>query len=239
MPDIVFPIITLSIGAAIAGYAWRRSRTVALVTLGWAVLSLATARIDYFETVGTWSEGDEAGSTLFNIVGGVPVVLLVLAWWRLPAFRSFVMGTPSWVFALSQVYRVTGISLLFLYADDLLPAEIGVTNAVMDVVIGLTAPLVAVALHRGVAWARAGAIAWNVFGLADFVIAGAFISLSLRGVIELSPAPSQMGIYPVSLITVYQVAIAFFVHIVLLWRLVRRPHAAADQMGEQGAAVSL
>lgn len=221
IPDIIFPIITLTIGTVIAAYSWQRSRIVAVIAMSWAILSLFTAQIPYFQNPDRWTEGDLLGYNAFNAVFTIPIIVLVIASWRSSEFRKFMNDTPVWVLTASQLYRLSGATLLLYYFQDLLPAEIGISNGVLDIIIGMTALPLAWALYRGFSWSRNFAIIWNFVGLFDFVAAAAVITLSFFGVIEISPVPARMGLYPLSLITVYQVAIAFFIHIHLLQRLFR------------------
>ncbi len=223
IPDILFPIITLTIGSAIALYSWQRSRTVAIIAIAWAIASIALAQIPYVQSPDSWTEGDAFGFNVFNAIFAIPVIILVVASWRSKAFGKFMSDTPSWVLMATQIYRLSGATLLILYLEGLLPAEIGLSNGIQDIIIGLTALPVAWALYRGFSWSRNLAIVWNLVGLFDFVSAAMVISLSHFGIIDISPVPARMGLYPLSLITIYQVAVAFFIHLYLLQRLFRSP----------------
>ncbi|MEO1165974.1 MAG: hypothetical protein AAFV98_19475 [Chloroflexota bacterium] len=221
IPNIFYPIVTLTIAFAIATYSWQRSRTVAIITIGWAILTLFTAQIPYFQSPDNWSDGDVNGYYLFNALFIIPVVLLCFATWRSASFSKFMQDTPSWVLTATQIYRLSGASLLILYLNGSMPAEIGLPNGIMDIIVGITALPLAWAIHRGFSWSRNLAIIWNIFGLLDFIIAATVISLSFEGLIDIAPSPTRMGRYPLSLITLYQVAIAAFIHMYLLQRLLR------------------
>src|SRR6516225_9447445 len=90
----------------------------------------------------------------------------------------------TWLVAL-QLYRVFGSVFLAeglrgaLYGVSALPAGIG------DVLTGLFAVPAAIAVATGTAQGRRAAIAWNIFGLADFAVA---ITLGLIT----SPGPLQL-----------------------------------------------
>ncbi len=221
--NIIFPAIALSIALAIALYSWRRSRRVAIVAIGWAIISLFTARIPFFQHIDRWSDGDMIGFIGFGTVLTVPVVLFFVALSRSQLFQQFMSDTPSWVLAATQVYRLTGASFLLLYLRDLLPAEIGLVNGALDIIVGLTALPVAWALARGFPRSRSIAIAWNLAGIFDLASAFTVITLSILGLLQLEPAPTRMGLYPLSLVSVYQVAIAICIHMYFLRRLLRKP----------------
>ncbi|MEQ8672558.1 MAG: hypothetical protein RLP44_25195 [Aggregatilineales bacterium] len=217
--SIVLPAIALTIATAIALYSWRRSRMVAIVAVVWAIISLFTARIPFFQNLDRWTDGDIVGFIAFGTVLTIPIVLFFVALWRSSAFQHFMNETPTWVLTATQVYRLTGASFLLLYLRDLLPAEIGLVNGVLDIIVGLTALPVAWMLFRGIASSRNIAIAWNLLGVLDLASAFTVVTLSIFGLLELDPAPTRMGLYPLSLVSVYQVAIALCIHIYLLRRL--------------------
>ncbi len=229
IPNIIFPIIALTIATGIALYSWRRSRTVAIVAMGWAILSLFTARIPFFQTLDRWSDGDFLGFLAFNAVFATPLLLLLIGLRRSATFQKFMEDTPTWVLTATQIYRLTGTSFLILYVQGLLPAAIGLSNGLQDFIIGITALPLAWMLYRGFFWSRNWAIVWNLAGLFDLVSAVTVITLSISGLIELVPAPSRMGIYPLSLISLYQVVIAMFIHIYLLRRLLGSNMTASVQ----------
>ncbi|MEM6530945.1 MAG: hypothetical protein AAF653_21790, partial [Chloroflexota bacterium] len=229
-----FTVIALTIAVVIAAYSWRRLPVLSVIMVGWAVLSLLMARIPFFQNAEDPS-GDAIGFIAFNVASLLPIICLFVASRRSAAFKQFLAETPTWVLTVTQLYRISGASLLVYYSQGLLPAEIGVSNAVQDIFIGVTALPVAWALYRGFSWSRNLAIIWNIVGLFDFVSAAAVLSLSNMGAIELSPAPTLMGMYPLSLITLYQVAIAIFIHIYLLQRLFGNPTGTTVQANPQAS----
>ena len=74
-------------------------------------------------------------------------------------------AAQPWLLAL-QVWRIEGVAFLVLFALGQLPALFALPAGIGDLAIGVTAPLVARNLHR-----RNLALAWNVLGLADLVVA--------------------------------------------------------------------
>lgn len=114
IPSVVFPIIMLTIATVIALYSWRRSRTVAIVAVVWAVLSLFTARIPFFQNPDQWTDGDLLGFMTFGSVVMIPVILFFIVLWRSSSFQQFMKDTPTWVLTATQVYRLAGASFLLL-----------------------------------------------------------------------------------------------------------------------------
>src|SRR5437016_12872352 len=90
----------------------------------------------------------------------------------------------TWLVAL-QFYRVFGSQWLAYWLLGLLPGLWALPAGTGDVLTGLFAVPAAIALATRTAEGRKAAILWNIFGLADFVVA---ITLGLT----ISPGPFQL-----------------------------------------------
>lgn len=90
------------------------------------------------------------------------------------SLRSINAAMPSaWPIA-AQVYRVAGLMFLWPFlAGGAVPAGFAIPAGVGDVLTGLAAPLVAIAVARNRPGARRLAVAWNWFGILDLMIAPA------------------------------------------------------------------
>ncbi|PRY06376.1 MFS transporter [Paraburkholderia sp. BL25I1N1] len=130
----------------------------------------------------------------------------------------------SWLVAL-QLYRVFGSWALAAWLHGQLPAVFALPAGIGDVLTGLFAVPVAIAAASGAAQGRKAAIAWNIFGLADFAVA---ITL---GMIT-SPGPFQLivpsvpsigaGAYPDALTPAFVVPGSILLHALSLRQLIRR-----------------
>lgn len=76
----------------------------------------------------------------------------------------------TWLVAL-QLYRVFGSWALAAGLSGVLPAVFALPAGIGDVLTGLFAVPAAIAVATGTAQGRKAAIAWNIFGLADFAVA--------------------------------------------------------------------
>jgi hypothetical protein len=101
-----------------------------------------------------------------------------------------------------------------------------------DIAIGLTAPLVALALVRRLPGAVPLAILWNVLGLLDLIVAVGMATGLLAPLLapELGPrvpAAAAMGVFPMILVPMFGVPVAVLLHVLALGRLLRerRPRA--------------
>lgn len=137
----------------------------------------------------------------------------------------------TWLVAL-QLYRVFGSVFLAAGLRGTLPGVFAVPAGIGDVLTGLFAVPAAIAAATGTAQGRRAAIAWNVFGLADFAVAIAL------GVIT-SPGPFQLivpnvpsigaGAYPNVLTPAFVVPSSILLHALSLRQLARRRWAEEER----------
>jgi hypothetical protein len=130
----------------------------------------------------------------------------------------------TWLVAI-QLYRVFGSQWLAYWLRGLLPAIWALPAGTGDVLTGLFAVSAAIALAAGTTGGRKAAIAWNIFGLADFAVA---ITLGLI----ISPGPFQLIVpdgpsigldgYPNVLTPAFVVPSSILLHTLSLRQLIRR-----------------
>ena len=125
-----------------------------------------------------------------------------------------------------QVYRALGFTFLVLLALGQVPAHFALPAGWGDILVGVTAPLIALALGRRAAGAVPLAMAWNVFGLVDLVVAAGMATGLLVPYLapELGsrvPAAAAMGVFPMILVPVFAVPISVVLHVLALGRLFR------------------
>jgi hypothetical protein len=166
---------------------------------------------------------------LFNL-GAIGVALLAI---RLsPALRRVLASASLPALIGVQFYRVIGLEFVILLALGQLPAHFALPAGWGDIIVGLTAPLVALALARGARSGRALGLAWNVFGVTDLVVAVGMGTGFLAPLLapELSshvPPAAAMGVFPLILVPTFAVPVSLLLHGVALQRLRRadRPEA--------------
>ena len=130
---------------------------------------------------------------------------------------------PAWLVGI-QLYRVVGVIFLVLHGRDQMPGEFAIPAGWGDVAVGLTAPVVAVALYRKYTWARSAALAWNIAGISDLVVAVSTGFLSSPGPLQaLALAnPNQLiTSFPFALIPLFAVPLSILLHVATLKRLRR------------------
>ena len=76
-----------------------------------------------------------------------------------------------------QVVRIIGALFLFEYQKGNLPAVFAIPAGVGDILVGITAPIVALSIRKGSPLTLALALTWNALGIADLVYAVTVASL--------------------------------------------------------------
>ena len=152
------------------------------------------------------------------------------------AWRRTVAAVPVERLVAIQAFRVLGFIFLALWAIGTLPARFALPAGLGDVVVALTAPLVALGLARRASGSRALALAWNTFGLLDLVAAiglgtGLLVRLLAPGT-PVEPA-AAMTMFPLVLVPTFGVPLAVSLHLLTFRALANRSSA------ERGGPVHL
>jgi hypothetical protein len=153
------------------------------------------------------------------VIIGAPLLLLSKrVGWVLDAMPA------SWLVAL-QLYRVFGSFALAAWLRGLLPGVFAVPSGIGDTLTGLFAVPAAIAVATGTAQGRRAAIAWNIFGLADFAVAITLGLITSPGRFQLivPDVPSiGAGGYPGVLTPAFVVPSSILLHALSLRQLIRR-----------------
>lgn len=133
----------------------------------------------------------------------------------------------TWLVAL-QLYRVFGSWTLAAWLNGALPGVFALPTGTGDLLTGLFAVPVAIAVATGTAQGRRAAIIWNVFGLADFAVAITLGAITLPGRTQLivPDVPSiDASLYPGVLTPAFVVPSSILLHALSLRQLRRRSRA--------------
>ena len=159
-------------------------------------------------------------------------VVAMLAAFALSRTLRRVVGSASLPALVGvQLFRVIGAVFLVLLAAGRLPAHFAKPAGWGDLAVSLSAPLVALALARGVPGARGLAVAWSVLGLLDLMVAvgmgtGFLAPLLAPELGARVPPVGPMGTFPMLVIPAFMVPLAVLLHLAALWRLLRGPVSA-------------
>jgi hypothetical protein len=134
-------------------------------------------------------------------------------------------GMPATWLVVLQLYRVFGGWALAAWLHGALPGVFALPAGSGDVLTGLFALPAATAVATGTAQGRRAAIAWNIFGLADFAVAITlgFITSPGRFQLIVPNVPSiGAGAYPDVLTPAFVVPSSILLHALSLRQLIRR-----------------
>lgn len=129
--------------------------------------------------------------------------------------QNMVFSIPNhWLIAI-QTYRVGGYVFLQLYTMGVLPAIFAFPSAWGDIIIGMSAPIVAYCVYKKKSFAITLAKYWNYLGIADLVIALSTGILAFSRPIQtipVQPSTEILSLYPLAIIPLFAVPLALFLH---------------------------
>lgn len=198
------------------------ARRATALLWGWWAAAVALSLTGFFAAPDRFSWSDLPGFAAFSTAMTLPLAGLVLAVRRGGDLAALIARVPTrWLVGV-QVFRLGGVAFLALWAAGRLPDWFGLATGAMDAAVGIAALPLALALARGARWAPSAAVAWSLFGLADFAHAIGFVLLAFLGLVAVTPAPAMIGLHPLALIALFQVPLAVALHLAVLARLVPR-----------------
>jgi len=156
------------------------------------------------------------------IVG--PSLLFALVYVASRRARAFALGLDLRFLTALQSWRVLGVGFLFLYAHGLLPAQFAYPAGIGDLLVGLAAPFVLLAMIQGrMGWERQ-VLALNLAGTIDFLVAVGTGVLSASGPLGLLAGEVTTDIMqslPLSLIPTFAVPLFIIMHIISFLQLAK------------------
>jgi hypothetical protein len=156
-----------------------------------------------------------------------PIALFLIAYRASARFRDYVLGFDIRLATGVQAWRFAGLGFIDLYAQQILPGVFAWPAGLGDIAIGLTAPILALAVSRSPAVASSRRfVVWNLLGLLDLAVAMSIGTLVASKVIEVQPGTAIMGELPLLLIPVFLVPLFVMLHLMALFQARRVAHAA-------------
>jgi hypothetical protein len=152
----------------------------------------------------------------------VPPLLYLLAYRSFPRLRAWVAQLDlAWLVGL-QTFRVIGIVFLFVWGLGQLPAVFAFTAGLGDIVVGVTALAVLLAVERQTLGWQARVKTLTIFGILDF--AAAFTTAALTGAgrplqFAGQPLPAIMQDWPMAMIPGFLVPTFIILHLMTWQRL--------------------
>ena len=205
----------------------NRGGLAAAALVGWLGIVLALGSAHVFQS-------RSQGIPWIALGVGAPIVVGFVAFFLSPQVRRIVDSIPpAWLLAV-QFPRLVGATFLVLLAEHRLPAVFARPAGWGDVLIGVAALPVAAAYLAGRSWSRTLAVAFNLLGIADLVVAvgtGFLASPSPFRLFFSQPSTSLMTALPLVLIPAFLVPFWILVHAASLRALL-----VAGRVPERSAA---
>jgi hypothetical protein len=118
---------------------------------------------------------------LIGVMVVLPVLVVAIAWRIWPAVGSALLAVPMPLLIGLNISRVFGAFFLFLAASARLDGPFPISAGWGDVITGVAALPLAIAVARRGTSIHSSIYAWNVFGLVDLVLAVALGTISFNG----------------------------------------------------------
>jgi hypothetical protein len=249
-PEVINLVAATTIpGVAVLAYlVWIGVRR-ALCVLGYSPADRVLPLIGAGAFVGTWlvlafwlgASGFFHGSPTEAVPGvafglGVPLAVALAILATSKRARDIVAATPQHLLIGVQLYRIEGAVFLIMFANGRMPGEFALPAGWGDVLIGVSAPIVAWLYRRDATRWRGLAVLWNVVGLADLIVAVGMGVLTAPGRFQqfaLDAPNALITAFPLVLIPTFLVPLSILLHGLSLWKLRsggRRPiHQVAAQ----------
>lgn len=226
VPSFVWPLVLGANVLLVASLAVAARRHVRPRDRGLgvgAVLTLWFAAVVTLSARGAFVAG-ASGPPAIALGVFPPLVLGGLALALSRSVRTQALAIPPpWLVGI-QTLRAVGIVFVVLLGDGVLPRQFALPAGWGDFVVGAAAPLVALALAREKPWARPLALAWNVLGVLDLVVALGMGALSAPSAIRVflgDPSTAAMARLPLSTVPAFAVPIFLLLHAISVLGLVR------------------
>ena len=215
----IISTILFGLRNALAQAAWPKHdraaafRISTIILISWFLLALALGLAGAYKA---------APDRIPTIQYGIFIPFLIGAWliWRSPAVGRLIDAVPQpWIVGV-QLYRALGVIFLILYVTDRMPGLFAWPAGVGDVIVGLLAPVVALAYARDARRNAGRVTTWNVLGILDLVVAitTGFIT-SPSPLFSYEPPNELIAIFPLVLIPVYLVPLSLLLHLASLAKL--------------------
>jgi hypothetical protein len=204
--------------SVLAGHDIGERLRYSAILFGWFVIVVilaATRALGY-------EHGTGAPGLGLAVAAPIVLVLMWIGLMRVQSLRSALEVAPLFVLVGVHVVRVLGVSFLVLQASNRLPAPFAPAAGWGDMVAGLAAVPVAWLVYRQARGWRTALTVWNVFGLADLVVAVSLGVLSSPGPLRrifAEPDAGLMTSLPWLLIPGFLVPPLVTLHLAIFYRL--------------------
>ena len=187
------------------------------VLLGWFAVAAIMGMEGFFTKV----------TSLIPNIGSMFLPILIGAGLLLSSttMQKIVNGMPPhWIIGM-QTSRLMGYAFLVLYSMQLMPGEFAIPAGVGDIIVGITAPIVAYLYAIKKPYSKNLAIAWNFIGLGELclaIILGFLTSPTPYQLLALDLPNDLLFMFPVVLVPAFAVPLSILFHLFCLSVLLKK-----------------
>ena len=200
-----------------------------LLLIGWFVGAYLLAKEEFFVRM--------SGIFLPNIgLLFIPLLIGIIALSSSVTLRILVTHLSQPGLICVQITRVLGAAFLLLYAQGLMPGAFAFPAGIGDIIVGVTAPIVAYLLFRKKPYSRALAICWNILGFVELVLAiflGFFTSPTPYQFLALQQPNTLLFAFPLALVPAFAVPLSLLLHIFSLKVLMKNTWSGKNNKKSQ------
>ena len=189
------------------------SKLTATIIAVWFLIAVSASALHWIQSSPT------APPAPLGIAALIPLILFGVWYASSRSFREFCLSLDRTVLTMIQSWRVAGFVFLALYTYHILPGMFALPAGWGDMAIGATAPFVA--MNWGQPNNKVRYIVWQLFGIADLVLA---VTLgSTANLIQPEGIPtSAMTVLPMSLIPAFAVPLFLMFHFISIAQAYRK-----------------
>lgn len=214
------------LGRVAATPALRRARTLSVAALAaWGLVSSWIAWRGWYLALNA--------DTLLILFGVAAPILVLAGMLAFPSGRELVLRfadeTPGQALARIHTLRILGIGAVYGWWIGEIPGHFEVPVGIPDLLIGLTAPLVALRVGRDPAGSRRLFAVWNILGAAVLLQAPLWMQLSQPGPLHFfhdGPRTDDVLSFPMAIVPTLVAPLFISVHAAALVQLRRGRDAA-------------
>jgi hypothetical protein len=218
---VVFPTVAVIIAMWFVMWTARTSpATARTAVLGGITLAAWAATVTVLAIRGAFIEPDRRGIPPVGIALLVALAALLVAFKTSASLRSLFANQQHLI--RLNVWRLEGAVFLLLMLDGQMPALWALPAGIGDIAVGATAFWVA--SRFATASGRLIAIVFNLFGLADLVVAiglGIMTAPGTLQVFQTNPTAELVTRFPLVLVPTFLVPLASALHVISLTQLLR------------------
>jgi hypothetical protein len=149
------------------------------------------------------------------VLGALTLAVLAACRW-VPALRAWVLSVDLRALVLFHVTRFVGLYFLVLYGRGELPWDFAVPGGWGDILVAITALLVAAAAPGGGPAGWWAYLAWNVLGLTDILLV---VTTAARLALTMPGSMRALTVLPLNLLLTFVVPIIIVTHVIIFARL--------------------